>query len=127
MQCGPAKVLRTKTTITVQHYYDEGGLVDYHRPTTTKDDRGGWSGPFPVTRDDPDRGQVIMRVGNRDVQVQCGDARRALYIEALIARDTGSDNAAGRTALTFIASLPAGRPGITFGDFPTKEGTLQMT
>eukprot|EP00959_Pyramimonas_sp_CCMP1952_P096075 2008873-Pyramimonas_sp.AAC.1 len=40
--------LRTKTTVTGQHYYDEGNLFDYHRPTTTKDDRGGWSGPFPA-------------------------------------------------------------------------------
>eukprot|EP00959_Pyramimonas_sp_CCMP1952_P349565 7324336-Pyramimonas_sp.AAC.1 len=33
--------LRTKTTITGQRYYDEGDRVDYHRPTTTKDDWGG--------------------------------------------------------------------------------------
>eukprot|EP00959_Pyramimonas_sp_CCMP1952_P139006 2909938-Pyramimonas_sp.AAC.1 len=38
--------LRTKTTITGQHYYDEGDLVDYQRPATTKDDWGGWNGPF---------------------------------------------------------------------------------
>eukprot|EP00959_Pyramimonas_sp_CCMP1952_P085994 1798816-Pyramimonas_sp.AAC.1 len=37
------RALRTKTTITGQHYSDEGDLVDYHRPTTTKDDRGGWN------------------------------------------------------------------------------------
>eukprot|EP00959_Pyramimonas_sp_CCMP1952_P409733 8586784-Pyramimonas_sp.AAC.1 len=49
------RALRSTTTITVQHYYDEGDLVDYHRPTTTKDDGGGWNGPFPVVRGDPDR------------------------------------------------------------------------
>eukprot|EP00959_Pyramimonas_sp_CCMP1952_P086797 1815504-Pyramimonas_sp.AAC.2 len=32
------RALRTKTTITGQHYHEEGDLVDYHRPTTTKDD-----------------------------------------------------------------------------------------
>eukprot|EP00959_Pyramimonas_sp_CCMP1952_P152059 3181491-Pyramimonas_sp.AAC.1 len=48
--------LRTKTTRTGQHCYNEGDLVDYHRPTTTKDDWGGWNGPFPVVRGDPARG-----------------------------------------------------------------------
>eukprot|EP00959_Pyramimonas_sp_CCMP1952_P262632 5491738-Pyramimonas_sp.AAC.1 len=120
------RALRTKTTLTGQHYYDEGDLVDYHRPTATKDDWGGWNGPFPVARNDPERGQV-SRVENRDVQVQYGDARHSLYIEALIAREIGSDTTALRTALTFVASLPAGRPAMTFGYIPTKKGTLQMT
>eukprot|EP00959_Pyramimonas_sp_CCMP1952_P071056 1483443-Pyramimonas_sp.AAC.1 len=77
---------RTKTTVAGQKYYDEGDLVDYHRPATTKGDWGGWNGPFPVVRDDPERGQVIIRVGNRDVQVQYGDAGHSLNIEALVAR-----------------------------------------
>eukprot|EP00959_Pyramimonas_sp_CCMP1952_P015661 331518-Pyramimonas_sp.AAC.1 len=75
----------------------------------------------------PKRGQVSIRVGNRDVQVQYGDARRSLYIEALIAREIGSDSAAVRTVLTFVASLSAGRPASTFGYVLTKKGALQMT
>eukprot|EP00959_Pyramimonas_sp_CCMP1952_P081108 1694798-Pyramimonas_sp.AAC.1 len=47
--------LRTKTTITGQHYYDEGGSVDYHCPTTTRDDWGVWNGPFPAVKNDPER------------------------------------------------------------------------
>eukprot|EP00959_Pyramimonas_sp_CCMP1952_P188577 3943741-Pyramimonas_sp.AAC.1 len=43
------------------------------------------------------------------------------------AREIGSDNTALRTVLTFVASLPAGRPAMTFGYVPTKKGTLQMT
>eukprot|EP00959_Pyramimonas_sp_CCMP1952_P011894 250829-Pyramimonas_sp.AAC.1 len=73
-----SRALRTRTTITGQHDCDEGNLVDYHRPTTTMDDGGGWNGPFPVVKNDPERGQVIIRVGNRDVQVQHGGARRSL-------------------------------------------------
>eukprot|EP00959_Pyramimonas_sp_CCMP1952_P255376 5333958-Pyramimonas_sp.AAC.1 len=42
------RALRTKTTITGQHYCDDGDLVDHHRPTTARDDWGGWNGPFPV-------------------------------------------------------------------------------
>eukprot|EP00959_Pyramimonas_sp_CCMP1952_P201573 4215184-Pyramimonas_sp.AAC.1 len=49
------RALRAKTTTTGQHYYDEGGLVDDHRPATTKDDWGGWNGPLPVVRNDPER------------------------------------------------------------------------
>eukprot|EP00959_Pyramimonas_sp_CCMP1952_P090023 1884499-Pyramimonas_sp.AAC.2 len=114
------RALRTKTTVTGQHYYGEGYVVGYHFPATTVDDWGDWNGPFTVVRHDPDRGQVIIRVGNRDVQVQYRDARHSLYIEALIAREIGSDSAALRTVLTFVASLPAGRPTLTFGCVPTK-------
>eukprot|EP00959_Pyramimonas_sp_CCMP1952_P191735 4009374-Pyramimonas_sp.AAC.1 len=74
------RALRTKTTITGQQYYDEGDLVDYQCPTTAKGDWGGCNGPPPVVRADPDRGQVIIRVGNRDIHVQYGDARHSLYI-----------------------------------------------
>eukprot|EP00959_Pyramimonas_sp_CCMP1952_P368042 7709837-Pyramimonas_sp.AAC.1 len=107
--------LRTNSNTTGHHYYDEGDSVDDHRPTTTEDDWGGSNGPFPVARNDPDRGQVVTRVEHRDVQVQRGDARRSLYIEALVARERGSDIAALRTVMTFIASLLAGRPAKTFG------------
>eukprot|EP00959_Pyramimonas_sp_CCMP1952_P273848 5724039-Pyramimonas_sp.AAC.1 len=51
------RALRTKTTITGQHYFDEGDLVDFHRPATTKDDRGGWNGSFSAVKTDPGRGQ----------------------------------------------------------------------
>eukprot|EP00959_Pyramimonas_sp_CCMP1952_P104603 2186370-Pyramimonas_sp.AAC.1 len=51
------RALRTQTAITSQHCYDERDAVDYHRPTATKGDLGGWSGPLPVVRNDPDRGQ----------------------------------------------------------------------
>ena len=101
------RALRTKTSITGQHYYREGDLVDYHRPTTTKDDWGGWNGPFPVVKNDPDRGQVIVKVGNREVRVQYPDARHTLFIEALLIREMGSDSTALRTILAYISELPA--------------------
>eukprot|EP00959_Pyramimonas_sp_CCMP1952_P168741 3525324-Pyramimonas_sp.AAC.1 len=50
------RALRTETTVTGQHYYDEGDLVVYRRPTTTKDDCGGWSGTSPVVKNDPEKG-----------------------------------------------------------------------
>eukprot|EP00959_Pyramimonas_sp_CCMP1952_P134670 2818521-Pyramimonas_sp.AAC.1 len=48
-------------------------------------------------------------------------------MEARKAREIGSDNTALRTALTFVASLSAGRPALTFGYVPTRKGVLQMT
>eukprot|EP00959_Pyramimonas_sp_CCMP1952_P190339 3981197-Pyramimonas_sp.AAC.1 len=75
----------------------------------------------------PKWGQVIIRVGNRDVQVQRGDAIHSLCIEALKAREIVSDSTALRTVLTFVASLSAGRPALAFGYVPTRNGTLQMT
>eukprot|EP00959_Pyramimonas_sp_CCMP1952_P192603 4027368-Pyramimonas_sp.AAC.1 len=93
----------------------------------TKDDWGGWNVSFPVVRNDPGRGPVIIRVGSHDVQVHCGDAGHSLYIEALIAMEIGSGNTALWTMLTFVASLHAGGPAMIFGCVPTKKGMLQMT
>eukprot|EP00959_Pyramimonas_sp_CCMP1952_P167835 3507540-Pyramimonas_sp.AAC.1 len=73
------------------------------------------------------RGQAIGRVGNREVAAQCPDLRHSHYIEVLMVRELGSDNTALRTVLTFIASLPAGGPAMTFGNLPTKQGYLRMT
>eukprot|EP00959_Pyramimonas_sp_CCMP1952_P083597 1747632-Pyramimonas_sp.AAC.2 len=53
-------------------------------------------------------GRVIVRTGGRDVQVQHGDARHSLRIESLIVREIGSDSTVLRTALAFVARLPAG-------------------
>eukprot|EP00959_Pyramimonas_sp_CCMP1952_P457378 9474850-Pyramimonas_sp.AAC.1 len=44
-----------------------------------------------------------------------------------IPREIGSDSAALRTVLAFVASLSAGRLFLTVGYVPTKNGTLQMT
>eukprot|EP00959_Pyramimonas_sp_CCMP1952_P408060 8551849-Pyramimonas_sp.AAC.1 len=57
------RALRTESTITGQHHYDDEDLTDYHRPTTTKDDWGGWNGTFPVARNDHDRlaSQCLIR------------------------------------------------------------------
>eukprot|EP00959_Pyramimonas_sp_CCMP1952_P274263 5732703-Pyramimonas_sp.AAC.2 len=96
-------------------------------PQLRRTTRGDWTGPFPGARNDPDRGQVIIRAGSRDVQVQYGDARHSLYTEALIAREIGSDSTALRTVLTSVANVPAGRPAIAFGYVPADKGMLQMT
>ena len=45
--------------------YNPGELVDYHRPTTDKDSDGGWHGPYPVVRNEPNLRQVIIRTPTR--------------------------------------------------------------
>eukprot|EP00959_Pyramimonas_sp_CCMP1952_P052539 1098330-Pyramimonas_sp.AAC.1 len=89
-------------------------VVDHHRPTTTKDDSGGWNGPLPVVKNDPDKVSGHHPSG----QSRCA---------TLIAREIGSDNTARRTVLIFVASRSAGRPALTSGLVSTKKGALQMT
>ena len=78
-----AKVNRavdTKTTRDGSHY-KPGQLIDYHRPTMDKDSHDGWKAPFPVIRNEPARGQVICRSGNREIRFQYPDARLTLFIK----------------------------------------------
>ena len=120
------RALKTTTREAGQHTYKPGDLVDYHRPTSTKDDWGGWNGPFPIKENQPDRGQAIIRSGNRDIIVQYPDLRHTLYVDVLVVRELGSDNMAMRTVVTFIAGLAAGQPAITFGCIPDQRGNLRQ-
>ena len=99
------RALRAKTAPDGARLYTPGDLIDYHRPTATKDDHGGWNGPYPVIRNEPGRGQLVVKTGSREVIVQYPDARHTLYVEALLTREMGMDNTAMRTVLTFIAGL----------------------
>eukprot|EP00959_Pyramimonas_sp_CCMP1952_P374709 7847657-Pyramimonas_sp.AAC.1 len=73
-------------------------------------DGGGWNGPFP--------GVMNSRKGSN---------HRSSGKSRCSAREVGSDNTTLRTALSFVASLPAGRPAMTLGCVPTKKGMFQMT
>ena len=42
------RALKTSTTPDASRLYKVGDLIDYHRPTATKDEHGGWNGPYPV-------------------------------------------------------------------------------
>ena len=54
------RAMRAKPTPSGQFVYREGELVDYHRTPTTKDDWGGWSGPYPVIKNEPSQGQLVI-------------------------------------------------------------------
>ena len=64
------RVLKGKTTPDASHMCKPGDLIDYHRPTATKDEHGGWNGPYPVKINEPERGSVVCKQGNRDVRVR---------------------------------------------------------
>ena len=78
-----------------------------------------------MIRNEPERGQVVVKAGSREVIVQYPDARHTLYVEALLTREMGMDNTAMRAVLTFIAGLCAGKPALTFGYLPDSKGSLR--
>jgi len=103
-----AKINRSltgKTTLDGSRTIKQGGLVDYHRPTATKDEHGGWNGPAPVVWNDPDRGMVVCRSGGRELNVRYPDVRRSMYIETIFMIDTGLRDEALGTVIQYIASL----------------------
>ncbi len=78
------RALKAKTPTDGNRLYNPGALMDYHRDTATKDEPGGWNGPYPVVRNDPDRGKVICRVHGQDVDVNFRKARLSLFVEVPI-------------------------------------------
>ena len=86
------RALRTKTTVDGNRLFKPGQLMDYHRPTATKDEHGGWHGPCPVIRNEPDQGQVVCSSGGREIRVRYPDARLTLFVEAVYTVAFGLDN-----------------------------------
>ena len=76
------------------HACPPGDLFDYRRPAATKDDHGSWSWQYAIVRNEPERGQVIVKMGSREPLAQCPDVRHAGYVEALFAREIAMGNMA---------------------------------
>ncbi len=104
------RALKGKTTPDASELYKPGDLIDYHRPTATKDEHGGWNGLYPVKVNEPERGSVVGKQGDRDVRVRYPDARLSLLMDAIFAMDCGFDNDAMDAILEYISRLPAGKP-----------------
>ena len=109
------RALKAKTTTDGTRLYKPGDLVDYHRPQTSKDFFGGWNGPHPVLRNEPDQGKVILKNGGNEIHVRYPDARLTLYIETLHIADVYQDNNAMEIILNFIDELSEGKTPETFG------------
>ena len=105
----------TRTTLDGRKIFTPGQLMDYHRPTASKDEHGGWNGPFPVVRNIPDRGIVVCNNAGREILVRYPDARLTLFIEVLMTLETGLDNDATDTVLDTISRLSPGKQPIYHG------------
>ena len=121
------RALKAKTTIDGSQLYKTGDLIDYHRPTTTKDEHGGWNGPYPIVRNEPERGRLICAHGGREIAVRYPDARLTLLVETLLTNELGLDNDAIDTIIEHVSSLASGKTPETFGYTKTQEGRLQLT
>ena len=95
--------MKTATTPDGGRLYKVCDLVDYHQPTATKDEHGGWNGPFPVIKNEPDRGRLTIQSGSREIAVRYPDARHTLLIEVLMTMEFGMDNAAVGLILNYIS------------------------
>jgi len=130
--CAVAKVnraLKTSTTPDGSKLYKTGDLIDYHRPTHRKDETGGWHGPYPVVRNEPDRGQLVCAHGGQMINVRYPDARLTLFIEILMTLQTGMDHNAMDTVLQYIDRLSAGKTPEIYGYVPstTDKNTFQLS
>ena len=122
------RALKTSTTVDGSRLFKVGDLMDYHRTTTTKDEHGGWNGPYPVVRNEPDRGMVICAQGNREINVRYPDARLTLFVEAIWTMEHGHDNDAMELILNHITRMQAGKRPETFGyEFTGKPARFQLT
>ena len=72
------RALRTNTTTAGEVLdYKPGELVDWHRPSATKDS-SGWMGPATVIKAHPSRGTVVLKTDKGEVTCRFGDVRRFL-------------------------------------------------
>ncbi len=109
--------LKGKTTVDGSRLYNPGELVDVHRDQPKKDYHGGWSGPYSVVSNEPDRGRITFQDGANVRTAVYAEVRHTLYIETLLALEAneGMDNKAMQTVLDYIGNLPAGKAPELFG------------
>ena len=88
------RALNTSTTPDGGRIYKVCDLVDYQRPTATKDEHGGWNGPFPVSKNESARGRLTITSAGREIAVRYPDARHTLLVEVIMTMELGMDNAA---------------------------------
>ena len=109
------RALNASTTTDGGRLYKVGDLVDYHRPTATKDEHGGWNGPYAVIKNELDRGKLTVSTGSHEVIVRYPDARLTLFIECYIAATIGSENDAMDLIIYYIGQFQSGKAPEMFG------------
>ena len=114
------RALKAKTSIDGGRTYATGDLIDYHRPTATKDEHGGRNGPWPVVRNEPERGKLVCNVNGKEIDVHYPNARHTLYLEVLLAREMIGDTDAMQAVLHHISNSQPGKLQ-TFGYVTDRE------
>ena len=98
--------------------FKEGDLIDYWRQPTTKDEHGGWNGPYPVISNDPERGQLSVSPKGHTVRIRYAEARHTLFTKVLMTSALGMDNDAMDSLLEHMEKLTPGRRPEIFGVLP---------
>ena len=127
-----ARINRARRTVTTASgealNYQPGELVDFHRPTMTKDAQA-WHGPAEVIRSEPHRGLVILKWRGEELLAKYGDVRRFMDFTAHVFGFIDSDHLPhGQVWRIIQAHLDSQAPRhfSTFG-FHVKEGTWHPT
>ena len=111
------RALGTVTTVPGEVIdYQPGEWGEFYRKPGKKD-TPGWVGPARVVRNEPARGQVIMRWHSIDVHVKYPDARRYMETASFV---YGTSDASLDIVARFVCNMPARRYE-TFGYVRTGE------
>ena len=106
--------------------YNAGDLIDYHRPPPSKDVTG-WHGPVPVTKNEPENGQVIARINGRDLPCRYQDVRHTLLVTLMFffgaANNQGS---ATRIVIDYVENMTEGTTKF-FGMIRDRSWNLQRS
>ena len=121
-----SRALGAKTSGSTASLYKPGDLVDFHRRGGRKDDPN-WHGPVEVVRDSPSDGNVILKIGGRELPYRYQDLRHTLLV--LHSFFTGLiDNPSGASKLVreYIENLKVGTAEV-YGMIADRNGTLVPT
>ena len=96
---------KAKTTTDASRLYRVGDPIDFHRPPATKDEHGGWHGPYKVIRNDAKTGRLVCSNGSKEIYVRYPDARHTLFVEAIFATITQAETHAADAVIDCIRQL----------------------
>ena len=77
------RALRTKTTLPGDVQFELGDVVEYHRPSKTKD-VSGWLGPATIIEVLGDQGQVVVKRKNEELRCRFQDTRHFIGLGMVI-------------------------------------------
>ena len=104
--------------------YKPGELVDFHRPSSTKD-VSGWHGPATVVKNLPQQGQVVIRWKREEMLCRYPDVRRFMDFNGLVygmTKSPGNPITAAFNVINDHLNMLPRKQVATLGLTPTEEG-----